>query len=185
MNRLPKDGQPMSLDLQAVPPKSGPEIYILRLKGRERFSFTVFSETMFGIWVHWSHDRSSPHFTDAKRCPGCQRQEPKRWKGFLHCFCIEKKQEVFLELTPASAGSLLDQLATGELLRGQGIVVERTKGDNGRVLVRVCNTHPEPSKLPPALDPQTSLLALWGIHAGAPQGGLEFPTHLNGVPTKN
>lgn len=175
----------MSLSLEPLPPKAGPEIYIMRLKGRERFSYTIFSESMFGIWVHWAGRKSAPHFSDTERCPGCKRQEPKRWKGFLHCFCIEKKQEVFLELTPASAHSLLDQLAVGEVLRGQGIVVERTKGDNGRLLIRVCNSHPDPAKLPPALDPQVSLLSLWGIHPQATPGGLEFPTHAaNGFAAK-
>lgn len=184
MNRLPDDS-PLSLELQPVPPKEGPEIYILRLKGSEGFTFTVYSDAIFGIWVHWSGDRSAPHYTDAKRCPGCGRDEPKRWKGFLHCYCIEKKQEVFLELTPASANSLTDQLAVGELLRGQGLFVKRTKGDNGRLLIRVLNAHPDPKSLPQALDPQVSIMSLWGIRQKAPEGGMEFPTHArNGFARK-
>jgi hypothetical protein len=182
MNRIPKSDVPLSLSVAPVPPRPGPEIYILRLKGAERFTFTVYSHAIFGVWVHWSGGKSSPHYTDADRCPGCARQEPKRWKGFVHCYCHEKKQEVFLELTPASAHSLLDQLAVGETLRGQGIFVNRTKGDNGRLLIRVMNPCREPEKLPEAKDPQESLMRIWGIHPLAPEGGLEFPTsQRNGV----
>lgn len=185
MNRLPPDDTTMSLCIDPHPPKSGPEIYILRLKANEKFSFQVFSPDIFGIWVHWSGAKSTPHFTDTGRCPGCRNEDPMRWKGFVHAHCIEKKQDVFLELTPASANSLRDQLGVGETLRGKCIFVNRTKGDNGRLLIRVMQGHLPSDALPPALDPQKSIMALWGIREKAPQGGMEFPTHtLNGFSPK-
>lgn len=177
-NRIPSD-KPLSLAIDHNPPKEGPEIFILRLRGSERFSFTCLSE-LWGVWVHWSGQKSAPHYSDTKRCPGCRTQDPMRWKGFVHAFCVEKRQEVFLELTPASAHALNAQLATGELLRGQGIVVQRTKGDNGRLLVRVHSKCPDPDKLPPAKDPQESLMRLWGIQPQAPESGKEFPLSSNG-----
>jgi hypothetical protein len=181
MNRIPDD-TPMSLAIDPVPPREGPEIYILRLQGAERFTFTVYSSAIFGIWVHWSGDRSSPHYTDTKRCQGCQEEQPMRWKGFLHAYCIEKRQDVFLELTPGSARALQEQLGAGESLRGQGLFVQRTKGNNGRLLIRVLNAHPDSAKLPPEIDPQASLMTLWGIKPQSPKGGREFPTaSRNGV----
>jgi hypothetical protein len=183
MNRLPHDDT-HGLAVERTPPASGPEIYIYRLAAQETLTFHVFSRELFGIWVHWDryNKRSTPHYSDTGNCDGCQRELPKRWKGFLHTWCVEKKQQLFLELTPASANALKAQLATGETLRGKGIFVQRTKGKNGRLLVRVLPGQIDPQAMPEELDPLRSLMAIWGIHPRA-TGGREFPIpSVNGKP---
>jgi len=182
MNRLPMEG-PLTLDVQSTPPREGPEIYILRLKANQHYSFTIFSDHVWGINVHWNGKKSEPHFTDEGRCPGCQAKRTKRWKGYLHCFSAKMGQEVFLELTPASAQSLLSQLGDRGSLRGNRIQVKRTKGDNGRLLISVLTACPEPNALPKEKDPQESLLKLWGLGDVPELTGREFPTKrpaLNG-----
>jgi len=146
---------------------------------------TLFSRSMFGVWVHFDQiaKRSSPHYTEETRCPGCQDQHPKRWKGFVHAFCVEKKQSVFLELTPASANALLGQLVAGETLRGKHIVVERSAGKNGRLSVRVMPYMTAPPEMPEELDPERSLKALWGL-IDKPRGGREFPRNGPGFLPK-
>lgn len=170
------------LAIEPTPPRSGPELYILRLGASESLTFHCFSRQCFGIWVHFDQivHRSQPHYTDEGECDGCLRQLPKRWKGFLHCWCVEKKQQVFVELTPASAGALIGQQATGETLRGKGIFLQRTKGKNGRLHVRILPGQIDPQSMPEEIDVLPSLLKLWGIPQNQ-TGGREFPIpSLNG-----
>lgn len=178
MNRLPMDG-PLTLDVQSTPPREGPEIYILRLKANQHYSFTIFSEHVWGINVHWNGQKSEPHFKEDNRCPGCIARRPKRWKGYLHCFAHELGQEVFLELTPHSAHSLEGQLGAGTSYRGNRIAVKRGKGDNGRLTITLLTASPNPTALPLGKDPQASILALWGFSADHPFGGKELPTKFS------
>lgn len=165
-NRLPSD-KPLTLDRSDVPPRAGPELFIMRLKGGEFFTFILLADELYGINIHFGNgsSKSSPHFTDKNRCPGCQANTPMRWKGYLHAFCSDKGQEVFLELTPASAQSLIGQLPGGKL-RGNRIQVKRTKGDNGRLLISVLTACSTIDALPKAKDPEESLLRLWGYADG-------------------
>lgn len=176
MNRLPPIDTPMTLDVQPLPPRVGPEIYILRLKANQLYTFTIFSPSMWGIFVHWNGKKSEPHFTQEDRCPGCISRRPKRWKGFLHCFCHELGQEVFLELTPASAHSLIGQLGSAGTMRGNRIQAKRGKGDNGRLIITVLTAVTSPDALGPAKDPQESIMALWGFPEDHPLSGKEFRT---------
>lgn len=165
------------------PPREGPEIFILRLKGNQTLSFAILSKSLWGIWVHWNGKKSEPHYKEDHLCIGCQAKRPKRWKGFLHCFCFEMGQEVFLELTPHSGHSLLAQLNKGGPLRGNRIQVRRTKGDNGRLLISVLTAIDNPAMLPNEKDPQESIMALWGLDPSGAQSGRELPTNnpaLNG-----
>jgi hypothetical protein len=163
MNRIPPNDTRRTLDSQPVPPRPGPELFILRLKGGELKTITIYSRSLFGVNVHWNGAKSEPHFKEEKNCNGCLKKMPMRWKGFLHGFCHEMGQEVFLELTPASAHSLLDQLGQGTVMRGNRIQVKRTKGDKGRLIIACLTAVPNPESLPPEKDPATSLLRLWGF----------------------
>lgn len=144
-------------------PKEGPEIFILRLKGGRVYTFSVWGRMIRGIWVHWRGDVSEPHYNDATECPGCIKLRPKRWKGYLHCYCYEMRQEVFLELTPSSAGSLKQQLSERAEMRGARIQVKRTGADNGRLYISVLTPMNPAEPLPAEKDPRPSILKLWGI----------------------
>lgn len=155
--------KPRQVAFDNRPPSAGPELFVLRLKGDEFFTFTIWSEEITGMWTHWGKGKSEPHYVDEDNCPGCNARRPRRWKGFIHAYCFEKKQEVLVELTPSSAKSLLDQLGAKASLRGNRIQVKRTKGANGRLLISVLTACPNPQDLPPAKDPKASILKLWGF----------------------
>lgn len=151
------------LDITPIPPRPGPELFILRLKGNDMHTFTIYSKAIWGINVHFVGNRSQPHFKNPDRCPGCKAKNVKRWKGFLHCFDHNMGQEVFLELTPKSALSLLGQLGSKGPLRGNRIQVKRTGKDNGRLLISVLTACGAIDQLPEGKDPLDSLLRLWGL----------------------
>jgi hypothetical protein len=167
----------LDLDVCPIPPKPGPLLYFQRMKGQECHTFTIYSKHLFGINVHYVGRRSSPHYRNEKKCPGCRAKNAKRWKGFLHCFNINLGQEVFLELTPHSAKSLLSQLGTKGELRGNRIQVKRTDSDNGRLLISVLTAAPNLDKLPEGKDPLPSLLKFWGIDELDPDGVADAGTH--------
>jgi len=151
------------LDICPIPPRPGPELFIQRLKAQEEHAFTIYSEALFGINVHFVGNRSQPHYRNPDNCPGCKAKNVKRWKGFLHCWNHNLGQEVFLELTPASALSLHSQLGGVGPLRGNRISVKRTKKDNGRLVISVLTAARDAGKLPPSKDPLESLVRLWGL----------------------
>lgn len=169
------------LDISPIPPRPGPELFILRLKGSECHTFTIFSEALWGINVHFVGQRSQPHYKNPDTCPGCKAKNVKRWKGFLNCFDHDMGQEVFLELTPRSAQSLLGQLGVSGSLRGNRIQVKRTGKDNGRLLISTLTACKSVEQLPPGKDPLASLLKLWGLDhleefegLGAGRNGRDF-----------
>ena len=165
------------LDVCPVPPKPGPEMFFLRLKGNEMHTFTIYAKAIFGINVHFVGRRSSPHYRNEKKCPGCRAKNAKRWKGFLHCFDHNLSQEVFLELTPKSADSLLSQLGKFAGIRGNRIQVKRTGADNGRLTISVLTACPNPDAMPDAKDPLESLLKFWGIDNLDPDGVADAGNH--------
>jgi len=145
-------------------PKPGPEIFIKRLKGKEAITCTVLGQKIVGVWCHWNPkgNCSEPHYKDPAQCPGCVARRNKRWKGYLHCFCHEMGQDVFLEFTPHSAGSLSRQLPCNGSFRGNRFRIERSKGENGRLMVAILTAVQTPDSLPKEKNPQASILKLWG-----------------------
>lgn len=180
---LKPSDKPLTLVTCNTPPKAGPELYVLRVKGDKMHTITLYSKSLWGVWVHFGANskKSSPHFSDEARCPGCIAKTPKRWKGFVHGFCNTLNQEVFLELTPAAAASLLQQLGDKGALRGNRIQVKRSGAANGRLQISVLTACVNPEQLPSEKDPQTSLLKLWGYDDTDAFGGREFPRDRGGA----
>jgi hypothetical protein len=154
---------PLTLDVLDEIPASGPEMFIQRLKANQSFTYTIFSKDLTKINVHWAGNKSAPHYKQEDRCPGCISRQPKRFKAYLHCFCHEMGQEVFLELTAHSAKSLETQLGKGTVMRGNRIQVKRGKTDNGRLTITLLTAVQDASILGSEKDPIASLMALWGV----------------------
>lgn len=144
-------------------PSDGPELYMLRMKGNKCLTFTIYGTKVRGCWYHWHKDHSEPHFQDDEQCPGCKARQAKKWKGFLHVYCSESRQEVFLEVTRACAASLMQQLGGASSIRGAVVQIKRTGADNGRLYVTVLTPVKTPEILPAEKDPRPSILKLWGL----------------------
>jgi hypothetical protein len=144
-------------------PDDGPELFMLRIKGNQKFTMNVFGKAIRGIFYHWHNGSSEPHYEPSKDCPGCKVAQNKKWKGYLHVYCVEMRQEVFLELTAAAAKSLKHQLGNISNMRGQIFQIKRTTSDNGRLFISILGPHSAPENLPPEKDPRPSLLALYGF----------------------
>lgn len=144
-------------------PDDGPELFMLRIKGNQKFTMNVFGRAIRGIFYHWHDGASEPHYEPSKDCPGCKHAQNKKWKGYLHCYCVEMRQEVFLELTAAAAKSLKHQLGNISNYRGSIFQIKRTTSDNGRLFISILAPHTQPEILPAEKDPRPSLLALYGF----------------------
>jgi hypothetical protein len=144
-------------------PKRGPDLFIKRMTGGEAKTFTIWGTRIRGMWVHWNpaSGKSEPHFEGD--CPACKLGHAKRWKGFLHCYCTEDRQECFLELTPTSADAVMAQMADPSALRGSVVRVSRSAAGNGRLKVQMLTPVGDHIQLPREKDPRRSILKLWGV----------------------
>lgn len=152
------------LNTEHRPPAPGPRYPITRVTvGDSARMFTILAETLFGLWTHWTGRTSMPCLNHGMDCSGCRSAQPKRWKGYLHSFDHEKKDECFLELTPAACQELIQQAGREKDLRGLRLHLRRTKGGkHGRLNVQVLPAIGDNSRLPPARSPILTLSSLWG-----------------------
>lgn len=146
---------------QNLPPKSGPEIFVRRLRAAEKLTVQVLSRSLWGCYVHWAGDHSEPCLEDAKKCPGHARGLPVKWKGYLHVMNLHNRRAEFLEFTPFSANQIIDQVDTAQPLRGYRLQCERGKGDKARVKVVVLPCLNMEVVLPDEIDPYKTLCKLW------------------------
>lgn len=153
-------------------PKRGPDLFIKRMAAGEAKTFTIWGTRIRGMWVHWNPgtSKSEPHFDD--QCAACKLGHAKRWKGFLHSYCSEDRQECFLEVTPTSADAIMAQIDDPSLLRGCVIRVVRSAAGNGRLKVQMLTPVGDSIRLPKEKDPRRSILKLWGIADDVADGWL-------------
>jgi hypothetical protein len=151
-----------------TPPPNGPELLIVRLKAGKKLLCVILSQSLWGVWTHWNGARSEPCFQERAHCNGCKRGLPKRWKGYLHVWDLERRRQVFVELTPVAAESINSQVGLGSVLRGYRVTLERMKGDQSRLIVHVHPMHTDSDTLPPAKDPAGTLTKLWGTDRQIP-----------------
>jgi hypothetical protein len=151
------------LHIQHEPPRPGPAMPILRVKAGQEMHFVILSESLWGIWTHWAGNRSEPCFAENATCPGHKRGLPRRWKGYLHVWHIDKRLEAFIELTPTAAHCLLDQAGKNCSLRGLRLKLRRTGASNGRLLVNLLPANPSMEGFAQPKDPESILCKLWGV----------------------
>jgi len=158
---------------QGQAPKPGPSLPIVRVTDAARHIFTVFSPAVWGVWTHWDGRRSVPCMLPVETCPFHRRQLPLRWKGYVHVFDHNERQQSYLELTPAGVQMLQTQLAPGESLRGILLNVERSKGGpKGRLIIEVKPNHAPSSQLTEEKHPREALTSLWGLKQDHTDEGL-------------
>ena len=152
----------MELRTQHTPPRHGPELYIRRLKANQVIMLWVLSSKLWGTWTHWDGKKSMPCLADPRECHGCKAGWPERWKGFLHTWNTERRQEEFLELTPLAADHLLSQTSDLQTLRGLCFKFCRGKGDKARLRVEFVRKMEVNQTFPQEKTPLETLQSLWG-----------------------
>jgi hypothetical protein len=75
-----------------------------------------------------------------------------------------QKNPLFLELTPDSFTQLCNLIGDRGNLRGLVITAKRGKGDKARLTISLQgNRDNEMDRYPAGIDPQETLMALWGL----------------------
>jgi len=143
--------------------EDGPELFVLRMKGNKCLTFTCYARKFSGVKYHWINGGSSPHLGDEKKCPGCKAMQAIKYKYYVHCYCSEMRQEVFLELTPGACKALRDLLIHRPDWRGAVFQLKRIGADNGKLVPHILAPMTSPEALPAEKNPQESLLKLWGL----------------------
>lgn len=155
--------QPIDIAFDDAIPRSGPELFVKRLKAGESIQVILIGSKIRGLWVHWnsSGNFSEPHYNGA--CPACDAKMAKRWKGFIHAFDRQNGTPLFMELTPRSAGELERYCNGMGGYRGKVVTFTRGAKANSKVGIAVQTFNVDPNTLPVEQDARRSIMKLWGI----------------------
>ena len=154
------------IDTGAAAPPPGPSRYVRRVAANEKIEFLCFSPSWWTVWTHYDGRHTHPHFKDEKKCLGCKKSWPRRWKGYLDVFNYETGNREFLEIAPGLADAIEKALSKGADLRGQRFSVKRGNSATARCRVEFLAhiTAKSPGYvLPKAEDPRDTLMSLWGL----------------------
>lgn len=152
------------------PPRPGPACQVVRITSTTRQSFIILSQALFGTEIHWYANRSHECTASRGECERCQRNWPRKWKGYLHALALSDNARVFIELTPDASNKLLNHAPQDEPLRGLTVHIAKTPGGKkGRYIVEVAFGRRDVVQLPPEEDPLPILRYLWNVKN--PSGG--------------
>lgn len=155
----------LELDRGGARPKSGPEIWVRRLKAKDTISVSICSPAIWEFWVHWAGDKSQPCLKPHKSCPGHRQGLPRRWKGYLFVVNHRSRRCEFLEITLGAVEQLNELVGEKTNLRGKRFTVARGNGDASRLSFaslpdwQLFST----AVLPEDVDPAKTLCKIWGI----------------------
>ena len=154
----------------AQPPAFTRRTELVRVLTKEAQRFCVVSTSPWGKWVHWNGYRSEDCTADHGSCDACEKVQPRRWKGYLHCLRGPNWESVFLELTLELFNMLEQQIPAGEPWRGLYIDVSRTAGGRkGRLRGTVGENRCSEAKLPREEDPRALLTFLFNVRKNTRQ----------------
>jgi len=147
------------------PEKSGPGIWVRRLKASEAVHVTVYSNALQGVWIHWNGHTSEPCYSPVRECPGHRRNLPAKQRFYMHVFNHHKRREEFIELPAGAAENVLEFFPQGMTLRGCRLTLTRGGGAKAHLKVEVLppidTTVSGP--LPQAKDVHETLCQLWNL----------------------
>jgi hypothetical protein len=151
------------LTRSAAPLESGPELFVRRLKAGESILVVVLSDKCEGFNSHWTGLYSTLCTEPTTECLGHQRGDPLRWRAYLHVVNLHDQKEIFLELTKGAWEQICAQIACDQSWRGLRFNLKRLAGDAARLKVEMLAPWASYSKseLPPAKDPEQSLVNLY------------------------
>jgi hypothetical protein len=136
--------------------------HLQRVPKGKALVFTCLSREILGIWTHWTGQRTQPCLDCGQPCPWCQKEAPRRWKGYIYAQDCNSGQTAVVEVTPGAARQLGNQLHGMKDLRGLQVRLERTPGGgNGRLNAIVVGAYPHLELLPIEIDLRPTLNRLW------------------------
>lgn len=146
---------------QDSPPAVTRVIRIRSVGAHDVFSGTIVSESLFGFWTHWDGRRTIPCWKGQAHCPGCDTEQPTRWKGLIELFDAAQRSTYFVELTPLAAKEFLARLGE-ESMRGLRISIQRER-KHSRAPLNLVMLDRHHGQIPKAHDPWPTLKVVWGI----------------------
>lgn len=155
----------LELNRNNDPPRSGPEIWVRRLRANEVIQCGIISPHFWGFVVHWAGNRTEPCYRETRTCPGHRRGLPVKWKGYLYVLDHAIREYQFLEFPPVAATHLLNQFENGHSLRGEVLSIKRMNGVASRLKVtRLTDKFDIPKeKIESDVDPIRTLCKIWGV----------------------
>lgn len=145
------------------PPAGGPKLKLFRLKAGEHFNFAILGTSVRGYWTHWS-SRTEPCIDPKEECPGCKRQDPQRWKGYVFARQESSLEIGFLEMTQTMKTKLMSLIVAEQFLRGSRVKACRGNGQKTSInfmLLRPWVQEHEGEVMPEEQDPLETLRILF------------------------
>jgi hypothetical protein len=142
-------------------PKTGPTIWVRRIKAGQTFRVTVISPAFWGFGTHYNGQCTVPCHEQRKDCEGHKRGWPYRPKFYLYVWVTETRRYEFLEFPPVAAHIFTDSIPPGRTFSGLSVVVKRGKGDKARLSLEFQPDYT--GKMVEDKDPWPTLAALWSI----------------------
>jgi hypothetical protein len=119
------------------------------------------SHAVLGVTTHWLHGRTQPCITGDEPCVGCKGGVAKRWKGYLACYAVLKKELGLLELTAFAYRRCRELHEDNDLYRREISLQRIGAGSNGKIIATV-SAEVVTWNLPPhGPDVQDTLLRIW------------------------
>jgi len=137
-----------------------------RVKAGEQWTFTFYSEVIFGVYVHWYSGRTIPCYDPPSQCAGHKAGAPVKWLGYLHGHNHELARDEFLEIPNGAALRFFQQLGV-DFLRGTRARFSKGRGDKAKLAIEFLARHEKISQstpLPKAETPEKRLRKLWGLN---------------------
>lgn len=159
------------------PPPAGPAVQIERINARCQVQVCFVCDKIEWVNTHWKpaaqgrKGYSLPHIQPAEECPGCQKQLPQKWRGFIDVLVFKPAGRAFYEITPGAAEDIEAMLPEVISLRGLVVMLTRMNGNTTRLKVQLMphwdayNAAP----LPPSRSVIPILKKLWAYNAPLPE----------------
>jgi hypothetical protein len=144
------------------PERMLPHMPLVRVKPGVMLSGAVTTTQIHGVPTHYYGRRTLPCLADD--CPGCAKQMPSRWEGYIGLWSSRPSKHLIVALTPGAATGIIDTAKDPKNLRAVYVEICRTGRAANSRLVASCKELEIPSShLPPIPDLRAHLLHIWGL----------------------
>lgn len=140
-------------------------LWIVRAQAGKRFPFIALCDQLYQVHVHWRPElgRGKPCF-GKEECEDCGPTAVRIWQGYLSGASLDLSKRFIVEVTLFCAQQMHEAGLLAGSLYGKELVFERQekqKSKNGKVCLVEWSDCRRISP-PPRIDPEKSLLRMWG-----------------------